>query len=74
MSHWIVYALLIFVLLRILRKVVFPMFQITRIATDKMRDMQRQMEEMERKNVQQEQQKRTRSVKEGEFIDFEEVK
>jgi len=72
MSHWIVYALLIFVLLRIVRKVVFPMFQITRMATDKMRDMQRQMEEMEQRNIKQEQ--RARSVKEGEFIDFEEVK
>ncbi len=76
MLHWIIYALFIFFIARFIGRVVLPMFHITSAATNKVRDMQRQMEEMQRRNAQeqQKQEQRQQQVKEGDYIDYEEVK
>lgn len=64
---------IIFVLItRFVLRFVLPLFQITRMTQDKLKQMQQQMEDMQKR----EQAKaNTRSrVKEGDYIDYEEVK
>lgn len=58
---------------------VLPVLRITNVANDHMQRMQQQMEaqqqEMRRQQQNQQQQTRARSVdKEGDFIDYEEIK
>lgn len=50
------------------------MFQVTRMAQGKMREMQEQMENMQRQQQQRPQQATNNRVKEGDYIDYEEVK
>lgn len=57
--------------LRFLARVVLPIFHITSMTQQKMKEMQKQMEEMQRTNAQPK--KNTRQV-EGDYIDYEEVK
>lgn len=60
-------------LLRIFIRFILPIFRISSVAGGQMRRMQEQMKEMERKmNEQNKQSARTR--KEGDYIDYEEVR
>lgn len=72
MSHYIVYALLLYVLYKIIKGIVFPAIHITNTVNGKMRDMQDKMKNMEQQ--QQQQQERRSRKKEGEYIDYEEIK
>lgn len=72
MSHWIVYSLLFYVIYKIIRGFVFPAMHITNTVNGKMREMQERMKEMEQE--QQQQQTRQSRKKEGEYIDYEEIK
>ena len=72
MSHWIIYALFIYVIYKIVKGVVFPAIHITNTVNGKMREMQDRMKDMEHK--QQEHKNRPSRKKEGEYIDYEEVK
>lgn len=71
-SHWIIYGILIYVIYNLVRKILFPMFQVTKMVNEKMRDMQEKMQEMDQQSRQTQQ--RTQQVKEGDYIDYEEVK
>ncbi len=71
-SHWIIYALFIYVIYKLLKGIVFPAVRITNTVNGKMREMQDKMKEMEQQ--QQKQQERQSRKKEGEYIDYEEVK
>lgn len=73
MSHWIIYGILIFVIYRLIKNVVFPTLHVTRMVNNKMRDMQEKMNEMEQQQIRQ-QSTRQQRKKEGDYIDYEEVK
>jgi len=47
-----------------------PLFQLTTVATQKVKEMQKQMDDMKR----QETERRKTAPKRGEYIDYEEVK
>jgi len=72
MSHWIIYALFLYVIYKIVKGVVFPAVHMTNTVNNKMREMQNKMKEMEEQ--QHKQQERQSRKKEGEYIDYEEVK
>lgn len=72
MSHWLIYALLIYVIYKLLKGIVFPAVRITNTVNGKMRDMQEKMKNMEQEE--QKKQERQSRKKEGEYIDYEEVK
>ena len=68
----LLWAVLLVMLFRFITRIVWPIFKVTRIARKRMQDMQRQMEESEQKaNYQSSAQSRT---KEGDYIDYEEIK
>lgn len=73
MVKFILYFLLFFFLFRFIIRFLFPLFQITRLTNQKLRTMQREMEGMQqgRDNTPQ---KPQREKKQGEYIDYEEVK
>lgn len=74
MSHWIIYAILIYVVYKILKGIVFPTVKATNTIKNNMREMQDRMREMERQQKEEEDRQRKRaSSKPGEYIDFEEV-
>jgi hypothetical protein len=58
---------------RFIVRFVFPILQITRTAQDRLRQMQKQMEEMQHKNTPPSKPVNN-SVKEGDYIEYEEVK
>jgi len=72
MSHWIIYAILLFVIYRLVKNVVFPAMHISSMVNNKMKDMQQRMQEMEQQQIR-EQDRRNRK-KEGDYIDYEEIK
>ncbi len=67
----IIWSIVLTMVLRFLARVVLPIFHITSMTQQKMKEMQKQMEEMQRTNTQPK--KNTRQV-EGDYIDYEEVK
>jgi hypothetical protein len=74
MVKFILYFLLFSFLFRLIFRFLLPLFQITRLTNQKLRHMQREMDEMQRgKNHAPPQQPR-QSKKQGEYIDYEEVK
>ncbi len=75
-GHMIFRIILITIILTLIARFIFrfvlPVFQITRMTQDKLRQMQ---EEMERTQRQQQPNRNTQNhVKEGDYIDYEEVK
>jgi len=75
-GHMIFRIILITIILTLIARFIFrfvlPVFQITRMTQDKLRRMQ---EEMERNQQQNQSRPNTQSrVKEGDYIDYEEVK
>lgn len=70
--RFILWSIILTVLFRFVARFLFPLFNITKAVTDKMRDMQAQMDQLNKQQQQQTQQ-RTGTSKKGEYIDYEEV-
>jgi len=71
--RYILYPLAIIILYRFLVHFVIPMFQVTKMASQRLRQMQSQMNDMQEK-MKQPPQDKPQQVKEGDYIDYEEVK
>lgn len=72
MMKIILWTLLFYVLFRFITRFVLPILKVTRMASSRMRDMQQQMEEMQQKaNTPPAPE---RKVKEGDYIEYEEIK
>ena len=74
MSHWIIYALFLYLIYKFIKGFLFPAIRITNTMNGKMRDIQNKMNEMNHQQAQQKQQERPARKKEGEYIDYEEIK
>lgn len=74
MSHWIIYALFIYIVYKFVRSFLFPAMHITNTMNSKMKEMQEKMNEMNRQQQRQAQPERPAVKKEGEYIDYEEIK
>ena len=61
------------ILFRLFSRYILPVFRITSVANDRIRQMQDQMKEMDRK-VNDNNNRSTRIKKEGDYIDYEEIK
>lgn len=67
----ILITIILTLIARFIFRFVLPVFQITRMTQDKLRQMQ---EEMERNQRQQSRPNAQTQVKEGDYIDYEEIK
>jgi membrane protein insertase Oxa1/YidC/SpoIIIJ len=74
MSHWIIYALFIYIVYKFVRSFFLPAMHITNTMNSKMKEMQEKMNEMNRQQQKPQQPERSSVKKEGEYIDYEEVK
>lgn len=72
MSHWIIYALFLYLIYKFVKGFLFPAIHITNTMSGKMREMQNKMNDLN--HQQQKQQERPSRKKEGEYIDYEEIK
>lgn len=75
----IIWGIIFYIVYNLLSKYIFPVVRVTSAASSQMRKMQQQMEEMNRKmeeqnRQQQQQQKQKPLKKEGDYIDYEELK
>ena len=71
----ITWTILFVVVYRVFAKFVLPIFNITRVTSNRLKDMQRKMEEMEqRNNINQSNSNRRSSHSKDDYIDYEEVK
>ena len=68
----ILWGILLFFIIRFVMRFLYPLFQAGRMVQSKMRDMQQQMDKMQEQQNAPTNSKPT--VKEGEYIDYEEVK
>jgi len=73
---FIIIVFAIGILIRVLVRYILPVFRITSMANEQMRRMQEQMKDMEQRNNQQSNPNPVRpgSKKEGDYIDYEEVR
>ena len=71
MLRIITIILVVGVIYRILTRFIFPVVHITSAANDRLKQMQDQINEMNRKNTEHTQKKPVK--KEGDYIDYEEV-
>ncbi|MCB0698481.1 MAG: hypothetical protein KDC11_01485 [Chitinophagaceae bacterium] len=69
---FIIFAILFFFIGRFIVRYVLPIFKITMVTHNKLKDMQQQMQNMQRQ--QEAKSKPSNKVKEGDYIDYEEVK
>ncbi len=67
----ILWAFILVMLVRFVIRFVFPILQITRTTQSRLRQMQQQMDDMQQNASQP---KATKKAKEGDYIDYEEVK
>ena len=67
----ITWAIVIALLYRFVVRFLFPVVHITKATNDRLQQMQKKMEEMEQKNNSNQSKPKT---KEGDYIDYEEVK
>ncbi len=70
MFKLIIEILLIGIVIRFIFRFLFPVIHITKVTSDRMRQMQKQMDEMQQKTNNQQ----SHQVKDGDYIDYEEVK
>lgn len=68
--RFILWSILLTILFRFIIRFLIPLFRVTKVAQQKMREMQDQMDSM---NQQQTPNKRS-TVKSGDYIEYEEVK
>jgi hypothetical protein len=66
----ITWAIVIALLYRFVMRFIFPVIHITRTTSNRLRDMQQKMDEMQHKQNSSSQSQ----VKDGDYIDYEEVK
>lgn len=71
----ITWIIAVWVISSLLNRYIFPVFRTTANTTDQLRDMQKQLHEMNKKLSKQQQQKPSmfRKKKEGDYIDYEDV-
>jgi len=74
MGALIKWLLIIGIVYYILKNFVFPIFRISMFANSKMQQMQEKIREMEQKMNQPPPPQKTRNRKDGDYIDYEEVK
>ncbi len=67
----LLWSFILVMVFRFIVKFVFPILQITRTAQKRMRQMQQQMEDMQQQSNQP---PTNNSVKEGDYIEYEEIK
>lgn len=71
----LLWSFIIVMIFRFIARFVFPILNITRLTQDRLRQMQQQMEDMQQKQSNPPPaQQQTQKVKEGDYIDYEEVK
>lgn len=71
----LLWSFIIVMIFRFIARFVFPILNITRLTQDRLRQMQQQMEDMQQKQSNPPSaQQQTHKVKEGDYIDYEEVK
>lgn len=68
--RFILWSILLTLLFRFVVRFLFPLFQVTKVVSQKMRDMQSQMNNMNKQAHEPKPQK----VKPGDYIDYEEIK
>ena len=72
---FIIWSIVLTLILRFVMRVVLPIFTMTRMAQDKMAQMQKQMQDMyEQQNRQQPATPKVSKRVDGDYIDYEEVK
>ncbi|HTN46834.1 MAG TPA: hypothetical protein VL098_10845 [Flavipsychrobacter sp.] len=69
--RFILWTILLTILFRFVVRFLLPLFNMTRAVSKKMSDMQKQMDNL---NQQQQQPQRTAAPKQGDYIDYEDVK
>jgi hypothetical protein len=73
--RYIVYFFIFLILYRFWGRFILPIFHVSRMAGERMRQMQRQMEEMQKKTTHAPNRKQANPPeKDGDYIDYEEVK
>ena len=70
----IVLALVSWLIYLVLNRYILPIFRITSVASSSMRKMQEQMQEMQNRMNQQQPTQKKKVEKEGDYIDYEEVR
>jgi uncharacterized membrane protein (DUF106 family) len=70
----ITWLFVIGIVVRLINRYIAPIFRITTVANDRMRQMQDQMNEMNSRVNQNTNSPRPKVEKEGDYIDYEEVK
>lgn len=70
----LIYLFLFFILFRFILRYVLPIFHITRQATNQMRQMQDRIRQTDAANESAVPPRSPRRAKEGEYIDYEEIK
>ena len=68
--RFILWSIIFTVIVRFIRRFLLPLFQLTTAASHKVKEMQKQMDDMKR----QETERRKTAPERGEYIDYEEVK
>ena len=71
---FILYFILFFFLFRFVVRFLLPLFQITRMTSHKLREMQREMNDMQQSGKNKSEPQRMRESRQGDYIDYEEVK
>ncbi len=72
---FIIWSIVLTLILRFVMRVVLPIFTMTRMAQDKMAQMQKQMQDMyEQQNRQQHPTPKASKQVDGDYIDYEEIK
>lgn len=74
--RFIIWSIVLTVVLRFILRFVLPLVSITRMAQNRMQDMQKQMDEMNRRQnaAPQPQQVKSKKKPEEDYIEYEEVK
>lgn len=68
----LLWAFILVMIFRFVARFVFPILNITRTVQNRLRDMQQKMEDLQ--SQQAKPQKQAQKVKEGDYIEYEEVK
>lgn len=68
----LLWGFILVMVFRFIVRFVFPVVKMTRVAQDRLRQMQQQMDEMQQQQATPP--KQQQKVKEGDYIDYEEVK
>ena len=70
----IVWTFLAVLLYRLVFRFIIPILRVTKAASDRVREMQQQMDGMQQNNTGKQQPAKPAQMKEGDYIEYEEVK